>query len=49
MEPGGGGGLGGGRGVGCYVFLSTPNGHSGLTLADDVVAGGAGGSVSLLL
>ena len=34
---------------GCYAFLSSPNRHSGLTLADDVVAGGAGGGVSLLL
>ena len=30
-------------------FLSTPNWHTGLTLEDDVVAGGAGGGVSLLL
>ena len=46
---GGGDALRGGGAFGCFVFLSTPNCHSGLTLADDVVAGGAGGGVSLLL
>ena len=51
VQVGRGGVLGGGGGgaFGCFVFLSTPNWHTGLTLADDVVAGGAGGGFSLLL